>query len=155
MRPGDTPVPIPNTMVKTWTADGTMLGTAWESRWLPGSLIKIRGRRCEAEGRMYIENCTQKVIEEITTSDSYYKRGKESKDNCFFESYRHDSPKSKSESRKAEKMKKKAMGKGPWGGLPPTLGRAGSSRTERYGRGKVKQRRAQGGCLGTGSRRKT
>ena len=35
MRPGETPVPIPNTMVKTWTADGTMLGTAWESRWLP------------------------------------------------------------------------------------------------------------------------
>ena len=34
-RPGETPVPIPNTMVKTWTADGTMLGTAWESRWLP------------------------------------------------------------------------------------------------------------------------
>ena len=38
MRPGDTPVPIPNTMVKTWTADGTMLETAWESRWLPGNL---------------------------------------------------------------------------------------------------------------------
>ena len=35
MRSGDTPVPIPNTMVKTWTADGTMLETAWESRWLP------------------------------------------------------------------------------------------------------------------------
>ena len=79
MRPGDTPVPIPNTMVKTWTADGTMLGTAWESRWLPGSLIKIRSRRCEAEGRMYIENCTQKVIEEITTSDSYIKEEKNQK----------------------------------------------------------------------------
>ena len=35
MRQGDTPVPIPNTMVKTLTADGTMLETAWESRWLP------------------------------------------------------------------------------------------------------------------------
>ena len=35
MRPGGTPVPIPNTMVKTWAADDTMLGTAWESRWLP------------------------------------------------------------------------------------------------------------------------
>ena len=35
MRPGGTPVPIPNTMVKTWAADGTMLVTAWESRWLP------------------------------------------------------------------------------------------------------------------------
>ena len=35
MRHGDTPVPIPNTMVKTMAADGTMLETAWESRWVP------------------------------------------------------------------------------------------------------------------------
>ena len=41
MRLGDTPVPIPNTMVKTQEADGTMLETAWESRWLPGSLKKF------------------------------------------------------------------------------------------------------------------
>ena len=37
MRLGDTPVPIPNTMVKTQAADDTMLETAWESRWMPGS----------------------------------------------------------------------------------------------------------------------
>ena len=35
MRPGETPVPIPNTMVKTRAADGTVLETVWESRWLP------------------------------------------------------------------------------------------------------------------------
>ena len=35
MRFGDTPVPIPNTTVKTEAADDTMLETAWESRWLP------------------------------------------------------------------------------------------------------------------------
>ena len=35
MRLGDTPVPIPNTMVKTQTADDTILETVWESRWLP------------------------------------------------------------------------------------------------------------------------
>ena len=35
MRLGVTPVPIPNTMVKTQAADGTLLETAWESRWLP------------------------------------------------------------------------------------------------------------------------
>ena len=35
MRLGETPVPIPNTMVKTQEADGTMLETAWESRWVP------------------------------------------------------------------------------------------------------------------------
>ena len=37
---GETPVPIPNTMVKTQAADGTMLETAWESRWLP-DLIRV------------------------------------------------------------------------------------------------------------------
>ena len=37
MRFGETPVPIPNTKVKTEAADDTMLETAWESRWLPDS----------------------------------------------------------------------------------------------------------------------
>ena len=41
MRLGDTPVPIPNTMVKTQSADGTILETIWESRWMP-NLIKYR-----------------------------------------------------------------------------------------------------------------
>ena len=36
MRIGETPVPIPNTTVKTYTADGTALETMWESRWAPG-----------------------------------------------------------------------------------------------------------------------
>ena len=31
----ETPVPIPNTTVKTQAADGTALETVWESRWLP------------------------------------------------------------------------------------------------------------------------
>ena len=35
MRPGVTPVLIPNTKVKAWAADGTALETEWESRWLP------------------------------------------------------------------------------------------------------------------------
>ena len=35
MRLGDTPVPIPNTTVKTQEADGTALETVWESRWMP------------------------------------------------------------------------------------------------------------------------
>ena len=35
MRPGVTPVPIPNTKVKTRTADDTALETVWESRRLP------------------------------------------------------------------------------------------------------------------------
>ena len=35
MRVGETPVPIPNTMVKTDAADNTWLETALEDRWLP------------------------------------------------------------------------------------------------------------------------
>ncbi len=35
IRLGATPVPIPNTMVKTQPADGTALVTVWESRWPP------------------------------------------------------------------------------------------------------------------------
>ena len=35
MRTGETPVPIPNTMVKTCPAEDTAGATLWESRWLP------------------------------------------------------------------------------------------------------------------------
>ena len=35
MRLWETPVTIPNTTVKTQTADNTWRGTAWESKWLP------------------------------------------------------------------------------------------------------------------------
>ena len=35
MRLGETPVPIPNTTVKTQAADGTALETVWESRRAP------------------------------------------------------------------------------------------------------------------------
>ena len=35
MRQWETPVLIPNTMVKTLAADGTLLETARESRWMP------------------------------------------------------------------------------------------------------------------------
>ena len=35
MRLWETPVPIPNTKVKTQAADGTILETIWESRWVP------------------------------------------------------------------------------------------------------------------------
>ena len=42
---GATPVPIPNTMVKTQAADDTALETVWESRWLPNPLKKTQ--RCD------------------------------------------------------------------------------------------------------------
>ena len=38
MRIGVTPVPIPNTMVKAYAAEGTALETMWEIRWLPEAL---------------------------------------------------------------------------------------------------------------------
>ena len=38
----ETPVPIPNTMVKTQAADGTALETVWESRWPPDQK-KVKG----------------------------------------------------------------------------------------------------------------
>ena len=76
MRPGETPVPIPNTMVKTRAADGTMLETAWESRW-PPNIIKnnaqaaMCGKKCipamdDCMGQSgsrrsrYLENCILK-----------------------------------------------------------------------------------------------
>ena len=37
MRPWETPVPIPNTTVKTWAAENTILETIWEDRWVPSS----------------------------------------------------------------------------------------------------------------------
>ena len=49
MRLGDTPVLIPNTMVKTYAADGTMLETAWESRWLPHQTKKTSVRMMNIE----------------------------------------------------------------------------------------------------------
>ena len=55
MRFGETPVPIPNTLVKSEAADDTMLETAWESRWLPGTLKKSRGKGDEIE--RHLERC--------------------------------------------------------------------------------------------------
>ena len=43
MRLGDTLVPIPNTTVKTQTADGTALETVWESRWPPDLRKRSKG----------------------------------------------------------------------------------------------------------------
>ena len=40
---GETPVPIPNTVVKTSSADDTARETVWESRSLPGFLGEFEG----------------------------------------------------------------------------------------------------------------
>ena len=53
MRPGVTPVPIPNTMVKTRAAENTILVTVWKDRWLPNSL-KTTGKPERANLIIYI-----------------------------------------------------------------------------------------------------
>ena len=50
MRPGETPVPMPNTMVKPREADGTALETVWESRWPPALKKK---REVRKDGRKW------------------------------------------------------------------------------------------------------
>ena len=82
MRLGDTPVPIPNTTVKTQEADGTALETVWESRWMPDPLKtgftsdqRIEQKfsflmtdkasvKSSAEADMYLENCIYEIIQE-------------------------------------------------------------------------------------------
>ena len=53
MRPGVTPVLIPNTKVKARAADGTALETVWESRWLPDIVFLSSSSR---RGRASLEN---------------------------------------------------------------------------------------------------
>ena len=43
MRLGDTPVHIPNTMVKPKAAEDTMLETVWKNRWLPDLIKTLNG----------------------------------------------------------------------------------------------------------------
>ena len=50
VKPGETPVPIPNTMVKPREADGTALETVWESRWPPALKKK---REVRKDGRKW------------------------------------------------------------------------------------------------------
>ena len=58
-RPGATPVPIPNTMVKARAADGTTLVTVWESRWPPDSKKELWKGRAET-ALMHLENCIRR-----------------------------------------------------------------------------------------------
>jgi hypothetical protein len=51
MRFGETPVPIPNTTVKTKAADGTMLETVWESRRPPENLSNAAANSPQPRGR--------------------------------------------------------------------------------------------------------
>ena len=54
MRLWETPVPIPNTTVKTQAADGTALETVWESRWTPDQKENNRRKSAEYKYRHWI-----------------------------------------------------------------------------------------------------
>ena len=61
---GETPVPIPNTTVKTHTADGTALETVWKSRRPPVLLKKARkgSVREEAERQRTLKTAYTKKL---------------------------------------------------------------------------------------------
>ena len=56
MRLRETPVPISNTTVKPQAAEGTMLETAWESRWLPIIKEKSAGSAMRDKKHILIMN---------------------------------------------------------------------------------------------------
>ena len=64
----ETPVPIPNTMVKPQAADNTILETVWEDRWVPGAkkqqreLIEDRTGRGETPGTANLDQPGRAVI---------------------------------------------------------------------------------------------
>ena len=64
----ETPVPIPNTMVKPQTADGTALETVWESRWPPNLKRKRQGltETSETKGNRDSEEITGRIREKNT-----------------------------------------------------------------------------------------
>ena len=68
MRLGETPVPIPNTMVKPQTADGTALETVWESRWPPAPKKKnvICDMRFEENFRFHMTD--KKSVRSVDTT---------------------------------------------------------------------------------------
>ena len=56
MRFGVTPVPIPNTTVKTKTAESTILATVWEDRWLPDYKKKLVSLLSKRYVKTYFSN---------------------------------------------------------------------------------------------------
>ena len=71
MRPGVTPVLIPNTKVKAWAADGTALETVWESRWLPDIvfLIELKSKtQSEFRKQVVLSKRSKKELPLINTT---------------------------------------------------------------------------------------
>ena len=79
---GETPVSIPNTMVKPQAADGTALETVWESRWLPNLLEKKRNRFYDIDTGM-TKWSKERVYERVVISTQ--PAGKCCYDNWFYQ----------------------------------------------------------------------
>ena len=71
MRSGDTPVPISNTMVKTWPADGTALETVWESRWPPDYKRKTEEVQIDTKDENWYFTSDQRLEQEVLVSDDW------------------------------------------------------------------------------------
>ena len=62
MRFRETPVLIPNTMVKPLPADDTILETVWESRWLPDYKKNLLVIRVFKDLRILMTGKTVKIV---------------------------------------------------------------------------------------------
>ena len=62
MRLRETPVHIPNTMVKPLPADDTILETVWESRWLPDYKKNLLVIRVFKDLRILMTGKTVKIV---------------------------------------------------------------------------------------------
>ena len=65
MRLGVTPVPIPNTTVKTKAAESTILATVWEDRWLPDNKKRSMGSDIDhrIESFLSVDDCLSSQTE--------------------------------------------------------------------------------------------
>ena len=74
IRQWETPVPIPNTMVKTQAADGTILETIWESRWVPdlyGGVAQL-GEHLPCKQGVKSSNLSVSIVQ---PKEAYIKKG--------------------------------------------------------------------------------
>ena len=72
MRSGETPVPIPNTTVKTRAAESTILATVWEDRWLPDFKRNYLNIDHRAEVIQPIDDCSGSQTDESCTLKTEY-----------------------------------------------------------------------------------
>ena len=73
MRSGETPVHIPNTMVKTCTAESTALETVWEVRWLPDQISSITSMITYLDNFTLIKIIKETYVDLIVTDIRFYR----------------------------------------------------------------------------------